>query len=315
VPSKAYDLIISNKSELLGMETYFPPSSVRIFLASVTNHRVHNQRLRLRHQRLTDRRRCAVRMRRAYSEKMSFVECANAIVGFGNHVVMDTWRDVFEGPIYPFNNYGFKETVSLRDGKDFDAARRHFLFFASASQMQKGLDLLLEIFPRLPHLHLHVCGPFHLERDFCRCYRKELRATPNIHAHGWMWVNSPDYEDLLRKCAYVIHPSCSEGQSGSVVQCMYSGLIPLLTREAGIDTEDFGVTFRDDSLEEIERVVREVAELPEDWHRERSVKTRQAAEANYSEDAFLDRWRDMLGEILGKGTQRGGHARSMVSAG
>jgi hypothetical protein len=79
---------------------------------------------------------------------------------------------------------------------------------------------------------------------------------------------------------------------------MYSGLIPLVTREAGIDTEDVGVTFSDDSLEEIERVVREVSQLPEKWHRERSSRTRKAVEEKYSEDAFLNRWRDILAEIV-----------------
>ena len=300
VPSKHYDLVISNKSDLLGMEAYFPARAVKIFLASVTGHRLHNQRLRRRHERLRERRGCAVRLRRVYNERMSFAAGADAIVGFGNHAIMDTWRDIFDGPIYAFNNYGFNETNFLSDGKDFAEARRHFLFFASASQMQKGLDLLLEVFPPLPHLHLYICGPFERERDFCRYYRTELGATPNIHAQGWVQVNSPEYEKLLRKCAYVIHPTCSEGQSGSVVQCMYSGLIPLLTREAGIDTEDFGVTFRDDSLEEIERVVREVSELSEEWHREHSSRTRRAAETKYSEDAFLKRWREILGEILGR---------------
>jgi glycosyltransferase involved in cell wall biosynthesis len=111
-------------------------------------------------------------------------------------------------------------------------------------------------------------------------------------------VNSPEFHDLVRRCAYVIHPTCSEGQSGSVVQCMYSGLIPLVTREAGIDTEDFGVTFSDDSLDEIERVVREVSQLPADWHREHSIKTHKIAEAKYSEDAFLKRWRSILSEVL-----------------
>lgn len=52
---------------------------------------------------------------------------------------------------------------------------------------------------------------------------------------------------------------------------MYSGLIPIVTKEAGIDTEDFGITFSNDSLDEIERVIVEVSELPEDWHSEHSI--------------------------------------------
>jgi len=106
------------------------------------------------------------------------------------------------------------------------------------------------------------------------------------------------YGELVSKCACVIAPSCSEGQSGSVAQCMYSGLIPLVTREVGVDTEDFGITFSDDSLVEIERVIIEVSEKPDIWHKERSIRTREISEEKYSEDAFRDRWRNILAEIL-----------------
>jgi glycosyltransferase involved in cell wall biosynthesis len=307
VPSRKYDLVISNKVDLVGMEAYFQEPAVKIYLASVTNHRVHNRSLRSRHERLAGRRGCNIEMRRVYPEVMPYVKMSDAIVGFGNTAIMGTWRELFQGPIYPFNNYGFKETPFLFSGKDFAAARKHFLFFTSGSQVQKGLDLLLEIFPKLPHLHLYICSGFKDESDFCKCYHKELYETPNIHTVGWIEVNSPEYDALVRRCAYVIHPTCSDGQSGSVVQCMYSGLIPLVTREAGIDTEDFGLTFSDDSLDEIERVVRDVSQRPEEWHRERSIKTRKAAEEKYSEDAFLTRWRRILAEIIhGAETSRRG---------
>jgi glycosyltransferase involved in cell wall biosynthesis len=76
----------------------------------------------------------------------------------------------------------------------------------------------------------------------------------------------------------------------------------VVTREAGIDTEDFGITFSNDSIEEIERVILEVSQLPETWHRERSIKTRKVSEEKYSEDAFMNRWRNILAEIL-KGSE------------
>ncbi len=203
---------------------------------------------------------------------------------------------------YPFNNYGFSGTRFVFEGKDFATARRNFLFFASGSQVQKGLDLLLEIFPRLPQLDLYVCGGFAKEADFCDCYHQELFETPNIHAVGWLDVNGPEFYDLAAKCAYVIHPSCADGQPGSVVQCMHAGLIPMVTREAGIDTQDFGVTFANDSLEEIQRVIMQLASRPETWHREHSLKTRAGAEKMYSEEAFLARWREILTEVLADGS-------------
>jgi len=81
---------------------------------------------------------------------------------------------------------------------------------------------------------------------------------------------------------------------------MHSGLIPLVTREAGIDTDDFGVTFADDSIEEIERTVLDVSQRPPEWHRERGAKTARIAAELYGEEAFTRRWRSIITEIAGK---------------
>jgi glycosyltransferase involved in cell wall biosynthesis len=302
---RKYSLIITDRADLRGVDAFSGRGAINIFLATSDNYIVHNRALRRRHELLFKRRGRRIQLRRIYREELPFISKSDAIIGVGNEYIMSTWKEVFKGPIYPFNNYGFKETRFLFDSKDFSIARENFLFFASRCQIQKGLDLLLEIFPKHPDLHLYICSQFEKEEDFCACYHKELYQTPNIHPIGWVTVNGPEYNELVRKCAYVIHPTCSEGQAGSVVQCMYSGLIPLVTREEGIDTEDFGITFSDDSLEEIEKVILEVSHLPERWHRERSIRTREVSEEKYSEDAFMDRWRNMLAEILsGAGKSR-----------
>lgn len=299
-PSRDYGLVISNKATLTGNADDFRADAIRIYLSTITGHRVHNANLRRRHDLLFARRQLRVMIRRRYAEVMPYVTKADAIVGFGNELIMSSWKEVFEGPIYAFNNYGYKETRFSVGSKDFARARRNFLFFAGGSQILKGLDLLLEIFPRHPDLHLYVCSPFKNETDFCSCYHKELYETPNVHPIGWIRVNSDKFYELVQRCAYVIHPSCSDASPGSVVQCMYSGLVPLVTNEAGIDTEDFGLTFIDDSLEEIEKVVVEVSQLPEDWHRTHSIRTRKTAEEKYSEDAFMRRWSTILEELLSR---------------
>jgi glycosyltransferase involved in cell wall biosynthesis len=293
-----YDLIINDRADVKSVDASFRDATVKIFLATAQNYIMHNGNLRRRHRLLRERRRCRMEPRRLFPEVMPYLAKADVTIGVGNTRTMSTWRNIFRGPIYPFNTYGFKETEFVFDTKDFATAQKNFLFFASRSQVLKGLDLLLEIFPKHPDLHLHVCSDFHKERDFCACYHKELYETPNVHPLGWIRVNSPEFYGLVQRCGYVILPTCSEGQSGSVVQCMYAGSVPLVTKEAGIDTEDFGVTFCDDSLAEIERTIIEISALPESWLREHSVRTRQVAEQKYSEDAFMRRWRDVLAEIL-----------------
>jgi len=157
----------------------------------------------------------------------------------------------------------------------------------------------LEIFPRHPDLTLHICSPFRIETDFCTAYKAELFETGNVRPVGWTQVNGNSFCELVRTCATVILPSCSEGQAGSVVQCMYAGLMPIVTLETGIDTEDFGITIERDSLAEIERVIVEVSQRAASWHRERSIRTRQVSETKYHEDAFINRWREILTAVAG----------------
>src|ERR1700683_12809 len=296
-PKGAYDLVLKDSLRLEHFEPA-PNGTIRLLLATTMDHVVHNRNLLRRHQQLFQRRGHRLQIRRLYGEKMPYAAEADAIVGVGNEYTAKTWRQSARAKIYPFNNSGFPEIRFIFDSKDFAAARTNFLFFASGSQVQKGLDLLLDIFPHLPDLKLYICSGFESEADFCACYHRELFETPNIRSLGWVRVNRPEFYQLVTQCAYVIYPSCSDGQAGSVVNCMHAGLIPVVTREAGIDTDDFGVTFVDDSLDEIERVVVQLAGLPETWHQEHSLKTRKVAEERYSEAAFMTRWRDILTEVL-----------------
>jgi glycosyltransferase involved in cell wall biosynthesis len=294
---RSYDLVLKDRVRLNHFEPA-PGGTKRLLLATTMNHVAHNWNLRARHQRLYQRRGRQIQIRRLYNEKLTYASEVDAIVGIGNESTLGTWRQSSPARIHMVDNFGLSDTRFVFETKDFGAARKRFLYFASGSQVQKGLDLLLEIFPHLPALDLYVCSQFGKETDFCECYHKELFETPNVHPVGWIKVNGPEFYELAGKCAYVISASCSEGQSGSVVQCMYAGLIPVVTRETGIDTEDFGITFGDDSLEEIERVIVRLAGLPETWHREHSLKTRQVAEEKYSEAAFVARWREILAEVL-----------------
>ncbi len=298
-PPHEYDLLVSDKGDDRQVRPTLRHGAKTIFLATTLEHRRHNANIKMRHERLQTRRGCTVEVRRKYAHTLPFAARVDAIAGFGNDFIMSTWQPVNPGPRLPFNNFSHREVPRASAKKNFEAARRNFLFFASASQIQKGLDLLLEIFPRHPELHLYVCSNYLNEPDFCACYKKELQHTPNIHGLGRIQITGRTFRDLVDRCAYVIGPTASDGQSGAVVNCMAAGLIPVVTREAGIDTAEFGVMLADDTLEEIERVVVELAGHPPEWHARRATLTQEVASREYSEEAFVARWRAIIREVTG----------------
>jgi glycosyltransferase involved in cell wall biosynthesis len=218
----------------------------------------------------------------------------DAVVCIGNRVTASTF-DGHHSRVYACNGHASPEIRYV--DKDFDEARNHFLYLASWGQVHRGLDLLLEAFVSMPRVHLHVCGPFRKEKDFVRCYRRELFQTPNVHPVGWVSVSGPDFSDLCGKSAFVILPSCAEGQSGSVIACMHAGLIPIVSEGCGLDTDDFGIPIERCDVETVRRTVADAAARPAEWCRRQSLKALHAAREDYSQEAFSGRLRHILGEV------------------
>ena len=301
-PTRKYDLVLSHRIEIAGLEEAIGKGTKLIYLSSGMNHLVHNenQRKRLEYYRL--RRGCELKNLVWDDEQIPFLKRADALVGFGNRVTMDSWGRSFSGPRHGFSNYGFAEIPYVK--KNWKEARRNFLFLGSGQQLGKGLDLLLEIFPKHPELHLYICSTYKHETDFCRHYQRELYETKNIHPCGWIDIGGKRYLQLAAKCGFVVLPSCSEGSPGSVANAMAAGLIPIVTREAGIDTENFGFTFPDDRIETIESALCELSQINAEALEQRSLLTRHIAETRFSESAFITRWREILRDVHNEFQQR-----------
>ena len=188
--------------------------------------------------------------------------------------------------------------------KDFDACRRTFLWIGSSGMVHKGLDLVLEAFTDLKDFDLHICGPVQDEIDFVKAYSKELYRTANINTKGWIDVSSPEFAALTRRCAAVVYPSCSEGTAGSVVTCLHSGLIPIISKESGVDIGDFGFLCRNNTTEEIKEMIQGVAGLSTDELRARSKKAWEYAQDNHTREEFAKVYRRIVAKLLdiqGKG--------------
>lgn len=186
------------------------------------------------------------------------------------------------------------------DDKEFTACRANFLWFGSHGFVHKGLDLALEAFAEMPDYHLYVCGPLQKEKDFVAAYHKELYETPNIHAVGWVDVESRDFTMMAKQCLGLVSPSCSEAGGGNVVVCMHAGLIPLVSYESSVDVEDFGVMFKDNSVNAIKSAVQMVSALPSDQLRQMARKAWESARANHTREKFTEEYKKLVLHVLGK---------------
>jgi glycosyltransferase involved in cell wall biosynthesis len=225
----------------------------------------------------------------------------DAIITLGNETVIAAYQACFPGRIYnvPVTFFSPFPPGDLQVRKQYEQARRHFLWFGSGGLIHKGLDLVLDVFRDLPDLDLHVAGPLDKEKRFLSCYHSELYETPNVHAHGFVELDSDLYGSLLETCGYVILPSCSEGEPSSVVNPMAYGLVPVVPDTAGIRVEDFGMRLQGLAVPQIRQAVTACASLAPEDLKDRSCRCLQHTRQTHSLDAYQRRLTDSLSDILG----------------
>jgi len=189
------------------------------------------------------------------------IETADVATMVGNGATYETYafadKTVFQVP---------NPAITLNpweDRKDFEACRKSFLWIGSGGLVHKGLDLTLEAFVEMPEFELTVCGPVLDDAVFVSEFRRELFDFPNIRLVGWVDVTSSGFRELARRTVALVYPSCAEGSAGVVVNAMQFGLIPLISRESGVDIRpDLGLNFDSLTVASIQRSVRQLANVP-----------------------------------------------------
>jgi glycosyltransferase involved in cell wall biosynthesis len=182
--------------------------------------------------------------------------------------------------------------------KNFAVCRRSFLWFGNEGLVHKGLDLVLEAFASMPDMRLYVCGPISKEKEFEAEFYKELYELPNIRTIGWVDVEGSEFKQVLNDCGAIVFPSCSEGQSGSVITCMHAGLIPIITRESGVDIDGFGEYLTDCSISGICAAVLRYAAMPAHELKAESRRTWEFARSRYTREAFSRKYRELISGFL-----------------
>ena len=96
----------------------------------------------------------------------------------------------------------------------------------------------------------------------------------------------------------------AEAGAAAVVETMAAGVLPMVTYEASVDVENFGVLFKDASIETIMAQVREVASMSAAELCHRSKKAWEAAHLNNTPERFERAYRAIVEMILTKHRNR-----------
>jgi glycosyltransferase involved in cell wall biosynthesis len=295
-PTVEYDLLVDVRLNLERLAPQVGPRCLKVMHVETGHPAFYNPAQLRRLEALERRRGIRLPPYKTIAENRA-IEVADAATILGNVATQETYR--FAGkPLYPVP-ISQPVLYDFPEGKDFDAVRRHFLWLGSAGMVHKGLDLVLELFASLPDFHLTVCGPVERERTFEAAFERELYRTSNIETVGWVDVASSAFTALARRTLGLVYPSCSEGQNGGTVTCLHAGLIPVVTRETGVDVDPgFGVVLADAEPETRRLVVFGLAGRPAAELEAMARRGWTWAREHHTRESFATGYRRAIVEII-----------------
>ncbi len=208
----------------------------------------------------------------------------------------DTYRDHFDGPIYQIPVTVPNKVPPVNNEKKVDKCTPNFMWLGSSGLAHKGLDLCVEAFHKIENKKLHICGPF--EGDFFDEYKGEINKNENIEYHGWVDISSKKYENIVDECMFSLFPSCSEGESGSVLTTMKSGLIPIVTPETGINFSEFGFGISEPTVSDVLQAVNECSQLSPQKIKELSSKCSKYVSSKHIIGKYENKARKAILDII-----------------
>lgn len=293
--SRNYDLIIDiSPDDHPVYAEYMNPDCKKIAYLTGSNPEFSNEEEKKRIAQCNSMRGSALLPKRQVRAVSRNIKSYDAFFFIGNMYNLKTYSSYILPKVYwiPNTGYDFGSRVKQTAGD-----KRKFLFFSSAGQVHKGLNLLLDIFASDSSLELYVCSPFAEEKDFEKEYYQELYETKNIHAAGFTDIWGEEFRRIASECVFSIHPSCSEGMSGAVLTVMSMGIIPLCTRECGFDENEV-IILNDAGEDTIRNKIAECLQYDDGWIRKRQEYEVFLTKTRYSRQAFSDAVKKAVTDVM-----------------
>jgi hypothetical protein len=208
---------------------------------------------------------------------------------------MATFAGVTKGTTLLYLGAYFDKDYLVED-RDFEAGRKNFIYVAgTGGNVQKGMDLLLEAFARMPDLHLYIYCK--VEDEVRRAYRSEL-ALPNIH-YVYHYSKGPlrsRMKALLKKINFTISAPMDTGVGTAFLGSLGIGLIPV--GYIDIEAEESNSVLTDFyTIEAIIDAARKASEQSAKWCREASRQTLERFKRLHDPPQFGRNFKSYLGRL------------------
>jgi len=210
------------------------------------------------------------------------VVCLGEIKYYTNKVIYRIYPSAFKNNRFNQNNQEQRKNTN-------------FLVFGTKGFVHKGNDLLVEVFEKHPEWQLYLCGR-EIEQE---CRKIGLKLPKNVVNCGFVGVDSEEYLRLVKKCPFVLLPSCSEGMSTALMTCMRHGLIPVTMRGTGMDElASYCEYFEGYQIPLIEKKILELVSMDWDCVSEKSSQIYEYANKAFTLEEYTRNFKKIMLSVM-----------------
>ncbi|MFD1629015.1 glycosyltransferase [Pseudopedobacter beijingensis] len=216
------------------------------------------------------------------------IEVADAFFMIGNKYISDTWNIPDHKHITHFSNVN---NINFRIKQH---RTNNFIYLSSVGQLRRGLDLILTVFSKRPE-RIYICGDY--KGPLFDEFQDKIKNSPNIRLMGYVDQTSDGFQKMVDDADFAILPSCSEGQSGSVLTLMSHGLVPVITEAAGFtDFKKYSVAITDYTIQEVESAVERCVKMKEQELFEKR-KYLLSLQTEHTQEKFIERFTEAINTV------------------
>jgi hypothetical protein len=246
IPEDIYDLFLGlgagHSGKRFSQYAQRMPSATKILIAAGPEPKLSNKLVMEHYARFNRRHGCDVSAMRLTEgiDFESFAEDTDFFMPIGELQTFCPQSYITLGK--PVLNYLPSTSPAVRFLPEWleTRSRSAFLCFAGDGFICKGVDVVVDAFAGMPDAEVFVCGP-PSEPAFFEVLKAKLGASLNIRYEGFIKIGGSRFNELAAHCSYVVFPSSAEGCATSIATVLRAGLLPVVTRETGIDVGQFGI--------------------------------------------------------------------------
>lgn len=221
-------------------------------------------------------------------QEREFLSKVDKILQIGSKYTIETYPLQIQNKITTIHQSSTMKVDFFSQDKDY-SNRCDILWIGGGGEILKGLDLFLEALGNSKY-YLHIVG------NVCDEFREIFSKYQNVKYYGFLNVNSPNFVKICKKCNFLIYPSCTEGgMPGSVINSMYLGVIPIVSRWAAFDEiSKYGYMLEDLSVTAIHKSLEWIESLSYNEIEEKSIQCAEYSRITYNLNRFADEFKNYM---------------------